>query len=301
MRAILTFMAALAVLMSISHASAAEYEMASRPGLVYAEHDGTKLIADLYLPKGRSKAPVLVAIHGGGWQVGSRVFYRYWGLFLARNGYAVFAIDYRLGKAGVYPAAVYDVKAAIQFIRAKAADFDLDPDRIGLIGDSAGAHLGALTALARDQFSTAYRDDANAAVAANVKLVVGLYGVYDLLAQWTHDLATRPRDNIVEKFLGASPTQNRRIYFEASPMSYATVDRNQMHFLLIHGTDDDIVDPPSQSGAFLTALTQAGFFVRRIIIPGAGHFWASDPFESEPHSYSALAIPRLLRFLEGSL
>jgi acetyl esterase/lipase len=301
MRAILTFMAALAVLMSISHASAAEYEMASRPGLVYAEHDGTKLIADLYLPKGRSKAPVLVAIHGGGWQVGSRAFYRYWGLFLARNGYAVFAIDYRLGKAGVYPAAVYDVKAAIQFIRAKAADFDLDPDRIGLIGDSAGAHLGALTALAGDQFSTAYRDDANAAIAANVKLVVGFYGVYDLLAQWTHDLATRPRDNIVEKFLGASPTQNRRIYFEASPMSYATVDRNQMHFLLIHGTDDDIVDPPSQSGAFLTALTQAGFFVRRIIIPGAGHFWASDPFESEPHSYSALAIPRLLRFLEGSL
>ena len=91
------------------------------------------------------------------------------------------------------------------------------------------------------------------------------------------------------------------IYFDASPISYATVDRNQVRFLLIHGTDDDIVDPPSQSGAFLTALTQARFFVRRIVFPGAGHFWSADPFESEPQSYSALAIPRLLRFLETSL
>jgi dipeptidyl aminopeptidase/acylaminoacyl peptidase len=130
---------------------------------------------------------------------------------------------------------------------------------------------------------------------------VGFYGVYNMHAQWMHDLVSRPNDKIVEKFLGASPMQNRRLYFDASPISYATVDRNQVRFLLIHGTDDDIVDPPSQSGAFLTALTQAGFFVRRIVIPGAGHFWSADPFESEPHSYSALAIPRLLRFLETSL
>jgi dipeptidyl aminopeptidase/acylaminoacyl peptidase len=74
-----------------------------------------------------------------------------------------------------------------------------------------------------------------------------------------------------------------------------------VRFLLIHGTDDDIVDPPTQSGAFLAALTQSGIFVRRIIIPGAGHFWSSDPFESEPHSYSAMAVPRLMRFLETSL
>jgi len=289
------------MLLAAGQAAAAEYEIAHHADLVFAEHDGVKLVGDLYLPKGRTKAPVLVAVHGGGWQIGARAFYRYWGLFLARNGYAVFAIDYRLAKAGVFPAAVYDTKAAIQFVRAKAGEYDLDAERIGLIGDSAGAHLSALVALAGDQFNSAYRDDANAAVSANVKAVVGFYGVYDMHAQWMHDLVSRPNDKIVEKFLGASPMQNRRLYFDASPISYATVDRNQVRFLLIHGTDDDIVDPPSQSGAFLTALTQAGFFVRRIVIPGAGHFWSADPFESEPHSYSALAIPRLLRFLETSL
>src|SRR5271156_5980836 len=158
MRAILSFMAALAVLMSISQASAAEHEVENRPELVFAEHDGIKLVGDLYLPKGRSKAPVLVAVHGGGWQIGTKQFYRYWGFFLARAGYAVFAVDYRLGKPGVYPAAVYDVKAAVQFVRAKAAEFDLDPDRIGLIGDSAGAHLASLVALSGDHYNTASRD-----------------------------------------------------------------------------------------------------------------------------------------------
>ena len=301
MLTMLTSTAALAMLLAAGQAAAAEYEIANHTDLVFAEHDGVKLVGDLYLPKGRAKAPVLVAVHGGGWQVGSRAAYRYWGLFLARNGYALFAIDYRLAKAGVFPAAVYDTKAAIQFVRAKAGEYNLDADRIGLIGDSAGAHLSALVALAGDQFNSAYRDDANAAVSTKVKAVVGFYGVYDMHAQWMHDLISRPNDKIVEKFLGASPMQNRRLYFDASPISYATVDHNQVRFLLIHGTDDDIVDPPTQSGAFLTALTQAGFFVRRIVIPGAGHFWSSDPFESEPHSYSALAIPRLLRFLETSL
>ena len=139
----------------------------------------------------------------------------------------------------------------------KAAEFDLDPDRIGLIGDSAGAHLAALVALAGDQYALAYRDDANAAVPVNVKCMVGFYGVYDMYAQWTRDLTARPNDKIVEKFLGVSPMQNRRVYFDASPISYATMDHNQIRFLLIHGTDDDIVDPETQSEAFLSALAQA--------------------------------------------
>jgi acetyl esterase/lipase len=301
MRFTIRCMVLLALLPMASLASAADYEVTTQLGLVYAEHDGTKLVGDLYLPKGLANAPALVAIHGGGWQVGNRAFYKYWGPFLARNGYALFSIEYRLGKPGVYPAAVYDAKAAIQFMRAKAVAFGIDPDRIGLIGDSAGGHLAALLALAGDQFTTAYRDDPNATTPANVKAVVAFYGVYDMLAQWEHDLTARPRDNISEKFLGVSPTENRRIYFDSSPISYATVVGNKVHFLLIHGTNDDIVDPPSQSGAFLTALTQAGIFVRRIIIPGAGHFWSSDPFENEPNGYGATVAPRLLRFLDSSL
>ncbi len=309
--------AALAAVLMAGHASRADYGFRTRPDLVYAEHDGTKLVGDLYLPKGRAKVPALVAIHGGGWQAGDRAYYKYWGPFLARNGYALFTIEYRLGKAGVYPAAVYDAKAAIQFVRAKAAEFDIDPDRIGLIGDSAGGYFAAMVALAGDQFNSAYRDDPNADTPINVKAVIGFYGIYDMLAQWkhdtlaqqkhemlaqrNHDLISRPGDNITEKFLGVSPKQSRRIYLESSPISYATVDRNRVRFLLIHGRRDGLVDPPSQSGAFFAALTRAGFLVRRVSIPGAGHFWASDPFENQPRGYGAMVAPQLLRFLEDSL
>jgi acetyl esterase/lipase len=283
------------------------YGVTARTNIQYAEHDGVKLAGDLYLPKGLDKAPVLIAVHGGGWQAGSRASYQYWGPFLARNGYAVLAISYRLSKPGAktYPGAVYDVKAAIQFARANAAELGIDPGRIAVMGDSAGAHLVALVALAGEEalFSSEYRSDPYAATPANVKAVIGFYGVYDMQAQWQHDQITRPRDQITEKFLGVSPMQSRRSYFDASPMSYATVDKNEKtrtRFLLIHGTHDDIVDPQTQSQAFLTALKQAGFFARTIVIPGAGHFFASDPVE-EPGSYGGQAAPQMLRFLQGAL
>ena len=285
-------------------AQAQSYGITTRTGVQYAEHDGVKLIGDLYLPKGLDKAPVIVAVHGGGWQAGSPTFYRHWGPLLAKNGIGVFAISYRLLKPGAktYPGAVYDVKAAVQFARASAAQLGLDPDRIGMMGDSAGAHLVALVALAGDEFATEYRGDPYAATASNVKAVIGFYGVYDMPAQWQHDQIARPRDQITEKFLGVSPMQSRRVYFDASPLSYATVEKNEKtrtRFLLIHGTNDDIVDPQTQSQVFLTALKQAGFFARTIVVPGSGHFWASDPVE-EPGSYGAQAAPQMLRFLQGA-
>jgi acetyl esterase/lipase len=291
------------VVLARAPAAKAEYEVIAQTNVEYANHDGIKLIGDLYQPKGLDKAPALIAVHGGGWENGSRASYSKWGPFLAKNGYVVFSIEYRLGKAGTYPASVYDVKAAIQFVRAKAAALGVDPDRIGLMGDSAGSHLVALLALAgaEPQFSAAYRDDPYVTTPVGVKAVVAFYGVYDMLAQWQHDQLARPRDQIAEKYLGASPMQNRRIYFESSPISYATVDKNHTRFLLIHGLNDDIVDPTTQSQAFLTALNSAGIFARRIVIPGAGHFWASDPFEGEPGSYGAQTAPRLLRFLHDAL
>ena len=293
---------AAALLMSAAMARA-EYEVTRRDDIVFAEHDGVRLLGNFYAPKGLDKAPALVAVHGGGWQIGDRKFYSNWGPYLARNGFAVFAIEYRLMKPGVktYPGSVYDTKAAVQYVRAKAGDFGIDPDRIGMIGDSAGAHLSALVALAGEEpaFSSQYRSEASAALPAKVKAVVGFYGVYDMLAQWQHDLVTRPRDNISEKYLSAAPHTNRKVFFEASPISYATADRNSTRFLLIHGDHDDIVDPATQSAAFLLALKQAGFFVRTVVIPGAGHFFITEPVDDT--SFGGFAGPKVVRFLRDAL
>jgi acetyl esterase/lipase len=293
---------AASLLMSAAMAKA-EYDVTRRDDIAFAEHDGVRLLGDFYAPKGLDKAPALVAVHGGGWQIGDRKFYSNWAPYLARNGFAVFAVEYRLMKPGVktYPGSVYDAKAAVQYVRAKAGELGVDPDRIGMIGDSAGAHLSALVALAGEEpaFSSEYRSDPNAALPAKVKAVVGFYGVYDMLAQWQHDLVARPRDNISEKYLGAAPHTNRKVFFEASPISYAIVDRNSTRFLLVHGDHDDIVDPATQSAAFLTALKQAGFFARTVVIPGAGHFFITEPVDDT--SFGGFAGPKVVRFLKDAL
>jgi acetyl esterase/lipase len=265
--------------------------------IAFAGGDGTELLGDLYMPDDGATAPVLVAVHGGGWQIGNRKFYTQWGPYLARHGIAVFAIEYRLTKPGgkAYPDAVRDVRAAVGFIHTNAGQYRLDPERIGLIGDSAGAHLSALVALAGNEPPFAPGSSRETA-RIGVKAVVGFYGVYDTAAQWQHDLAVRPRDNITEKFLGAALYADRRVYFESSPISYATADRNATRFLLVHGTEDDVVDAQTQSRAFVLALKQAAFFVRTVVIPGAGHFFLTDPVDDTSHG--GFAGPRVVRFLK---
>ena len=271
-------------------AQAATYEVTTRADIVFAEHDGVKLLGDLYSPKGLDKAPVLVAVHGGGWQVGSRKFYTNWGPYLAKNGIAVFAIEYRLMKPGVktYPGAVYDTKAAVQYVRAKAAELGVDPERIGMIGDSAGGHLVGAGGAGRRGAALLQRIP----LRSERRGVVQGEGRGRLLRRLRHAGAVSARPG------GAAARQHRREVprrraahqpqgvLRASPISYATVDKNSTRFLLIHGTDDDIVDPPTQSIAFLNALNQASFLVRRVIIPGPGT--SSSPIRSTTRASAAL-------------
>ena len=270
--------------------------------LTYATHDGVALAGDLYLPAGTGPFPALVAAHGGGWQAGARSAFQYWGPYLAARGYALFAISYRLAKKGqkMFPQAVTDVRAAVQFVRGSAGEFKLDPARIGLFGASAGAHLAALAALGADKFKDAYPSDAHAAVSAKVKAFVGVYGVYDLVDMWQRYQLQSPRENNIGNFLGCAPMDDPQRYFDASPINYATFANNQIGVFLAVGTEDDLVNRRAQTDAFLLRLKQANFFVRPCIVQGAPHYWLNDPIE-EARSYSGFLAPRLMRFLQERL
>src|SRR5215212_7421272 len=276
-------------------------EIGIERGVEFAVHDGVSLRGDLYLPAGDGPHPSLLLIHGGGWQVGSAAVYRHWGPFLAEHGYVAFAVTYRLARPErpTYPQAVHDVKAGLQYLRGSAAALRVDPDRIGVMGNSAGGHLSALLALSGDspKYAGAYPDDPCATASTRVKCAVPIYGVYDFMAQWEHDQLTRPRDQISEKFLGGSPMEIGDVYYEASPINWATVPNSGVPFLVVWGQEDDVVDPATQALPFVTALKRAGTTTRIVPIPGAPHFWISETPVLEAGSYTEHLAPRLLHFL----
>ena len=281
------------------------YTFEVRHNVAYAIHDGGQILGDLYLPRRVDAGPALVAVHGGAWGGGAATHYRFWGPYLASRGIALFSVNYRLCRPDrpTYPQAVHDVVAAVQYLRGEAAELRIDPDRIGLIGDSAGGHLSSLVALAGEEpmFRNPYADP-HAAVSPHVRAVVSVYGVYDLMAQWHRDdLLFRMREpRGVEKFLGRSPLDDRRIYFDGSPLSYTTVRQDGPAFLLVWGTEDDLVDFTTQAVPFRDALRRALYYVRTVVIPGAGHFWMTEPVD-ESGTYTSSLAPRLLRFLEERL
>src|SRR5262249_37126343 len=194
------------------------------------------------------------------------------------------------------------VGGVVQFVRGGAKDVRLDPGRVALWGNSAGAHLAALVALASDGplFAGGYPSDPHARESTSVKVLIGTYGIYDLLAQWRHSQLGNPGDNLVECMLGVSPIKDRRIYFDASPLSYAITANNKTAVFLIWGTEDAAGDHPPQTLVFLEALKQAEFQVRPCVVHGAPHYWLSDPID-EPGSHTGFVAPRLLRFLAERL
>src|SRR5438094_5498646 len=228
----------------------------TRANIAYAKHDGVTLLGDLYLPAAGGTFPALVAAQGGGWQAGARSAFQYWGPYLAARGYALFAISYRLAKKGqkMFPQAVTDIRAAVQFVRGSASEFKLDPARIGLFGASAGAHLAALAALGADKFKDAYPGDPHAVASAKVKAFIGVYGVYDLVEMWQRYQLQSPRENNIENFLGCAPMDDPQRYFDASPINYATFANNQIGVFLAVGTEDDLVNRRAQTDAFLFRL-----------------------------------------------
>jgi acetyl esterase/lipase len=225
-------------------------------------HERQKL--DLYVPKqGEGPFPLVIWVHGGGWQNGSKD-----GggpaIALLGEGYAVASINYRLSQHAQFPEQIRDCLAAVRYLRANAAKWNLDPDAFGAFGASAGGHLVALmgTAADHEDFLTLgeHRD-----VSAKVQCVVNWFGPADFASMGGfHNNRNSPE----AKLLGGLVQEDLDRAKAASPVAYASAGDAPM--LLMHGDADRIV-PFHQSERLLKALEDVQVEARLIRIEGVGH------------------------------
>lgn len=192
--------------------------------------------------------PVLVFIHGGGWNAGDPGDYRFIGRQFARAGYVVLLAGYRLGPDGRYPAMLEDSAAAVAWAQGNVARFGGDPGRVFLMGHSAGAYNVVMLALERQWLGRVGVPD------GFVKGVVGLSGPYDFFP-WTSDSA--------RKAFGAAPDPA-----VTQPVRFARSDAPPL--LLLTGDADETVKPRN-SGALAAALTAAGRPSEPVILIGVDH------------------------------
>jgi alpha-L-fucosidase 2 len=192
--------------------------------IVYRRVDGVELALDAYVQRSGGTRPAVIVVHGGGWSAGSRVAFV--GQFLetlTRAGFNWFAVDYRLGGLAAYADALDDLRAAVGFVRCRAGELRIDPQRVALLGEDAGAHLAALLA--------AERPDGVRAAA----LVGGFY-----------DLGALPR------LAGSAPGE---VLARASPRT--AIAPGMPDLLVIHGSADSEV-PVEQAARFCEAVRGTG-------------------------------------------
>ncbi len=225
--------------------------------MVYSETGSRSLKLDLYLPAGapgQGALPVIVWIHGGGWVSGHKD--QTPAVRMIEQGYAVASIEYRFLTEAVFPAQIHDAKAAVRWLRAHADQYNLDPDRIGAWGASAGGHLAAMLGTSAGVEELEGPGD-NLEYSSRVQAVVDFYGPIDVLQMYPA--------------LGSLRETMLRVFPElsaASPLNYVSPD--DAPFLIVHGNRDELV-PVSQSELLAESLEKAGVEVRLEIVEGAGH------------------------------
>ena len=242
---------------------AAETRIATQEGILYGTADNQPLTMDYYAPKGAGPHPIAIIIHGGGYHGGDSKSgsEAYVADFLAPAGYAVFSVNYRLAPRYPYPYMVLDVQRAVRYIRYNAKQWNDDPDKIALVGGSAGGFLSNMVGLLNAPGDLTSTDPVDR-VSAKAQAVVSLY------AQSSFEFV--PLNADVHRLLAPLIAQKgeKEAIREASPITY--VSKGDPAFLEILGDEDEYI-PFSEATNLQTALNKVGVRCVIIRIPGGKH------------------------------
>jgi acetyl esterase/lipase len=211
----------------------------------YKNINGKSLQLDLYKPANlKNPAPLLVFIHGGAWKSGKRSDYLVYLVDFAKRGYVTATVSYRLLNDGPYPFCAEDIRDAVGWFFRNGEKYGYDPDRIALIGGSAGGHLAMLGGYGWGKTEEG-ADSSN----HKIKAVVDIYGPADLTTEYARN------HPLVTSLIARSFKESPELYLKASPVSY--LDKNDPPTLILHGTSDRLV-PVSQSDDLKERLDSLG-------------------------------------------
>lgn len=231
-----------------------------RRDVPYAGTTNPKQALDLFLPKAKAAKPrpLIVSIHGGGWVKGDKAdsFIGVLHVLIKDGTYAGASLNYRLTDEAKWPAQIHDCKAAIRWLRAHAKELNIDPEKIGVIGGSAGGHLGSLLGTSNGVPELEGKLGAHPGISSAVQCVVNSCGPENFLTIADHPslIAWNAPDSISSKLLGKTIPQAKDLARAASPVTYITPDDPPV--MTVHGTKDTFV-PFEQATEFRDLLTQA--------------------------------------------
>ncbi|MGB3298103.1 MAG: alpha/beta hydrolase [Phormidesmis sp.] len=268
----------------------------SRKHIEFGAPANQPLFLDLYQPSTPGQYPAVVTIYGGSWQQGSPAASAQMSQYLAARGYVVVAIDYRHAPQYPFPAQLEDVQSALAFISDRADDYEIDRDRVALLGWSAGAHLAMLAGFQPGRSPMPARIPARMPARMPVKSIVDYYGPIDLAAGYVDPPVPDPINSrkVLLALIGGPPSDRAEAYAAASPITYVkTAEANQLPpVLLIYGGRDHLVEARFGKRMY-DALIQSGNQAVWIKIP-----WAEHAFDK---IFNGVSNQMALHFIEQFL
>ena len=256
----------------------------------YCSMDGQPQKLDIYFPGSGGPWPVLMYVHGGGWDKGDKAEGAGWN-YLNAQGYLVVSVNYRLAAYNIkFPAMIQDVKCAVRYFRAHANVYNLDPQRIGAVGASAGGHLVAL--LGTSDKSAGWDVGEYLDQSSRVQAVVAEAVFSDFTKAMPNSISMA-----IYFALGELPGTSSQANTAASPVTYITPD--DPPFLIIHGEKDGYA-PVEQAVTLDAGLKAAGVPSTLVIVQNGQHGLNST--NGDPTVPSAEEISQIiLDFLNRNL